>query len=145
MADKEYVYWGTVLLDDGTEEVLDLEEHGWAEPTRLARVKRFALIPNGREKTLTGSDYPPVVVNIPDKAKPVFKTRVKVSTPVGKPARGEEVLIPARIRCYGIGYKLGKLEHMLWVIPTGAVEVGPETYFGDMLLSQLTHSGVIAE
>jgi hypothetical protein len=137
---EEYVYWGTILLDDGTEEVLNLEVHGWAEPTRLARVKRFALVPNGREKTLSGEDYPVVVVNIPEKAKPVFKTRVKVST-----GKGEEIRVPASIRCYGVGYKLGRHEHILWVIPTGAIEVGPETFFGDQLLSKLTHSGVIAE
>lgn len=134
MADREYIFWGTILLDDGTEEVLDLEAHGWAEPTRLARVKRFALVPKDGAMTLQGTEFQPVVVNIPETAKPVFKTRVKVATPIGDTTGRHN----ARLRIYGVGYKRGRNEFILWVLPTGAIEVGEDSLFADALLRQLT-------
>ena len=135
---KEYVYWGTLLLDDGSEVVLDLEEHGWAEKSRLARTRRFALVPKDDAKlTLNGTPYPPVVVNIPENAKPVFKTRVKGASPIGD-TTGRQ---PAQIRLYGIGYKLRNNEPMVWVLPTGAIEVGEDSLFADLLLRQLTFIG----
>lgn len=132
---KEYIYWGTVLLRDGSEELLDLEEHGWADKDRLAQTVRFALIPKeDAPKTLHGQDFPPIVVNIPEGAKPVFKTRVKAATPIGNTSGRH----PVQFRLYGIGYKLGSHEPMLWVLPTGAIEMGPDSFFADQLLRALT-------
>jgi hypothetical protein len=133
---REYIFWGTVLLNDGTEELLDLEEHGWADKERLANTVRFSLIPkDGAPKTLYGSDFVPIVVNIPKGAKPVFKTRVKNAVPVMSTGGRH----PVSFRMYGIGYKLGNQEPMLWVLPTGAIEVGEDSKFADMLLNALTY------
>jgi hypothetical protein len=119
-----FPYKGAFLLDDGSEELLDLEVRGWADPARLDRTRRFTLIPN------EGEALPVLTIAIPTGGKPVFKARAFGSfATVG--AEGE--LEPA-FRCYAAGYKVGRREVITWVYPTGAVEVGPEPSFaGDML------------
>lgn len=132
----QFVYWGALILDDGSEHIIDFDQKGWAEPTRLARTVRFSLVPKGKVLTLKGRDYPTIVVNIPIGGKPVFKTRVKSSTPMG-PSEGRH---PASIRIYGIGYKKGNQEHLSWVLPTGDIEVGEDSVYSDLLVRQLTYT-----
>lgn len=127
---KEYLFWGVITLDDASEHRLDLEEHGWAEKTRLARTVRFALIP----KDDAPDYFRPVVVNIPTGAKPVFKTRVKVANPIGD-TTGR---VSATIRIYGIGYKQGGHEPLFWILPNGAIEFGEDSPLADLMLRQAT-------
>lgn len=120
-----FAYDCALILDDGSEIPVDLEVHGWAEAKRLARVKTFTLIPKD------GIDLPIVVTNIPEGAKPVFKHRVKANVLINT---GAPI---AKIRIYGVGYKKGRTEHLLWVLPNGAIEVGPDSPMADLILDYL--------
>lgn len=134
---SEYPFWGAITLDDSSEVLLDLEEHGWAEKSRLARTVRFALIP----KDDAPEHLRPVIVNLPRGSKPVFKSRVKVANPIGKAVDVDGVPIirqSATLRIFGIGYKMGALEHLLWVLPNGVIEVGADSAMSDVLLRSMT-------
>lgn len=126
---KAYPYLAVVVLDDSSEEVLDLEERGWAEPTRLARVRQFSLVPKSDDVAL-----PVVSVHIPAGAKPVFKSRAfgVISSSPSSPG----VLEPW-FRCYAVGYKKGRSEVLAWVLPTGAIEVGPDPLLADVIFAAM--------
>lgn len=74
MADT-YVYNAEAQLTDGQAVLLDLERHGWADKDMLAKTVRWTLLPKDGAKTMRGTDYPFVVVNIPRGAKAVFRSR----------------------------------------------------------------------
>ena len=126
---KAYPYLAAVVLDDDSEVILDLEEHGWAEPTRLARVRQFSLVPKNDDVSL-----PVVCVHIPAGAKPVFKSRAfgVISTSTSSPG----VLEPW-FRCYAVGYKQGKSEVLTWVLPNGSIEIGPDPTYADHIFNTL--------
>lgn len=133
-----FAYLAVLTLDDDSEVLVDLEVHGWAEPERLARVRRFALIPK------PDIAMPPVVINIPAGAKPVFKSTRMVSGPIGvrPPLLPENATVqlayPVDMRCYAVGYKRGTTEVLTWILPTGGIEVGPKPSLADILLKHLS-------
>lgn len=123
---KEYVYLAAMMFEDGSETVVDLEERGWAEPTRLALVKRFTLIPKD------GVDMPVVSVQIPDDCKPVFKTRV--FGVIGMSSGDSQSVM----RCYAVGYHCkGGAETLTWVLPNGCIEVGADPLLAGPLFRHL--------
>ena len=107
-------------LNDGTEVKLNPEVHGWAEPERLAKVKVWSIIPR--------SDvWPVVTVQIPEGAKPIFKSRVYGK---GLPATGGP-----SFRAYAIGWH-DSTSHWTWVMPGGNIEVGEEPIYADLILTR---------
>lgn len=105
-------------LNDGSEVKLNPEVHGWAEPERLAKVKVWSLIPRV-------GNLPVVTIQIPDGAKPIFKSRVfsKFAGPVS-------------FRAYGIGWH-DTDSHWLWVMPGGNIDVGESPLFADLILAKM--------
>ncbi len=124
---SEYAYFAEVMLDDGTDQTLDLEAPGWADKSLLDRVVRWSLIPK------EGQRLPIVVVNVPQGAKPIFNTRVYVKMTTSN----EEEL--GRIRVYRIGYKLGKHHHWTWILPGGHIEsgTGDDSFLADTHMAAL--------
>lgn len=123
MTDKVYPYHAAAQLDDGTELLLDLEEHGWAAKEIMDHTVRFTLIP---KPGVTG--MPVVTVAIPKGAKPIFMSRA-----FGKLGMAEASV---KFRCYALGYKLGRTKYLAWVLPSGAVEIGPDPLIADQLIDQ---------
>lgn len=107
-------------LNDGTEVKLNPEEHGWAEPERLAQVRVWTIAPRSE-------GWPVVVVQIPEDSKPIFKSRV-----YGKGYPGLVNDLPI-FRAYAIGWHDTK-SHWTWVLPNGVIEVGEEPIYADMIL-----------
>ena len=128
---KEYAYFANATLDDGTEMVVDLEEHGWADKEMLARTVRWSLVPKGTHVDLSGQPYPLVQVGIPMGAKPIFRSRVfrGVITSRSSDQIERKVLPVLRVpefRCYCIGWIKGRTKTWTWVLPNGAIEVGTD-------------------
>jgi hypothetical protein len=119
-------YRGAFTYNDGTEELLELDAHGWADPERLDKTTQLALIPKD-------GVLPVVSVNIPDGGKPVFKSRVFGNILLSGGGQGTS------FRCYAVGYKKGRLEYLVWVLPTGDIEVGPEPTLATDILRKLTN------
>lgn len=113
-------------LNDGTEVKLNPEEHGWAEPERLAKVKVWSLIPRDQ------NGMPVVTVQIPEGSKPIFKSRV-----YGKGLPGIEGA--PSFRCYAIGWHDTE-SHWTWVMPGGNIEVGEDPLYADLILRRLSGS-----
>ena len=136
MSGKGYVYNAEALLDDGAYLLLDLEEQGWADKERLAHTVRWSLVPKGNASPpLDGTNWPTVIVAIPPNAKPVFKARsfgkVRISSSDNDMnAQTSEPLF----LCYGIGWKDGSDERIVWVLPTGDVEFGTNPTLADLIL-----------
>ena len=128
---KEFVYLAEAQLKDGPSVLLDLEEHGWADPALLARTVRWSLVPKEGAVTEKGLPFPIIVVDIPEKGKAVFKSRGYGATVVNS---DQELFKP--FRCYGIGYKLGRTTHLLWVLPSGDIEMntGDGIFLAELLL-----------
>jgi hypothetical protein len=127
--EKAYPYLGEFLLDDDTSVVVDLEEHGWAEPSRLARVRRISLVPKpDAPPTMGGGPWPVVIVHVPPRARPVFKSRAFGRIAMGS---GEGGIV---FRCYALGYATQKRQTLTWVLPTGDIEVGDDPELADMIL-----------
>lgn len=127
-----YTYLAVADLDDGTSRMLDLEVRGWADKSLLRRVIRWSLIPKEGATTMTGGSCPIVSVVIPPRGRPVFKSRVYGTiSATGLPS--------VSFRCYGIGYKLGPLTHLAWVLPTGDIEMttGEDSLLAEVLLQRL--------
>lgn len=131
MTEKVFPYHAEAQLNDGTAELLDLEERGWADPERLAKVVKWSFIPKAdATPPWGGGKWPVVIVAIPSGAKPVFKARAFGSFGTGNSEGG------VKFRCYAIGYKLGSEEYLTWVLPTGDIEVG-EPAMADQILSAI--------
>lgn len=111
----------TAQLNDGSEVKLNPEQHGWAEPERLAKVKVWSVIP--REH----STLPPVIVQIPEGAKPIFKSRVYGK---GLPGTGGPTF-----RAYAIGWHDTE-SHWIWVFPNH-IEYGEEPLYAQLVLDGL--------
>lgn len=107
-----YAYVAVAELDDGSEVVLDLEQRGWADKALLRRTVRWTLLPKDTEHERR---LPIVSVAIPPKGRPVFRTRVYGWIGTG--------IAPGSFRCYAVGYKLGRMTHLVWVMPTGDIEM----------------------
>lgn len=119
MSDKVYAYLAEAQLSDGSSVLLDLEEHGWADPELLARTVRWTLFPKDDHQTVKGTKYPFVVVNIPSDGKPVFRSkRYGTLSDAGG--------IGVDFRCYAVGYKQGGKTFLVWVTPTGDIEVADD-------------------
>lgn len=132
---SDYIYLAVAQLNDDSETVLDLEERGWADKEVLSRTKRWTLIPkDDAPKTIGGEPraYPIVSVAIPEGGKPVFKTRVYGTAQVNGDGEGTPMF-----RCYALGYKLGRRTHWVWILPTGDVEVGDDSFFANLLLARM--------
>jgi len=136
MTEKLYAYNAEAQLNDGTFELLDLEEHGWADPDRLAKTVKWSLIPKASaEPPMGGGTWPVVIVTIPEGGKPVFKSRAYGTIAVsGNDGRDNGVLF----RCYAVGWKLGSEERLLWVLPTGDVDFSDEPALADAILRNMT-------
>jgi hypothetical protein len=141
---KQYAYFANASLDDGSEVVVDLEEHGWADKEMLSRTVRWALVPNGTQLTLTGQPYPLVQVAIPAGAKPVFRSRVFRAIITQRSSEQAErkvipVLVHPEFRAYCIGWKKGRVHTWTWVLPNGAIEVttDDDSHLGNVLRAHL--------
>jgi hypothetical protein len=141
---KDYAYVANATLDDGSEAVVDLEEHGWADKEMLSRTVRWALVPNGTQVMLTGQPYPLVQVTIPAGAKPIFRSRVFRSIITQRSSdQIERKVIPVlrfpEFRAYCIGWKKGRQHVWTWVLPNGAIEVttDDDSHLGTLLRSRL--------
>lgn len=110
-------------LNDGTEVKLNPEEHGWAEPERLSKVKVWSILPRV-------AGLPVVSIQIPDGAKPIFKSRV-----YGKGYPGTDNGLPM-FRAYAIGWH-DTASHWTWVLPGGVIEVGDDPIYGPMILQHM--------
>lgn len=102
MADT-YEYTAELQLNDGSLIPVNLEERGWAEPERLAATHVFSLIPKGQA--------PIVRINIPEGAKPIFKSRKIILATAGK-----------EFRSYAVGWFKDGVSHWTWVAPDGSIE-----------------------
>jgi hypothetical protein len=111
-------------LNDGTEVKMDPEVHGWAEPERLSRVVVWTIVP--RE----GVALPVVTVQIPEDAKPIFKSRV-----YGKGLPYEGSTLPS-FRAYAIGWHDTE-SHWTWVMPGGNIQVGEDPLYVDLILKKM--------
>lgn len=110
-------------LNDGSEVKLDPEERGWAEPERLSQVKVWSIVPRDQ------NGMPVVTVQIPESAKPIFKSRVYGK---GLPGTGN----PLQFRAYAIGWHDTE-SHWIWVMPNGNIEVGEDPLYADLLLKRM--------
>lgn len=115
MDDLAYVL--TAQLNDGTEHILDPDKRGWADKKILSQTRIWSLVPK-----VGGT---PVVVQIPENAKPVYKSRV-----YGK------VVGDVKFRAYAIGFKRGKFTYWVWVAPYG-VEFGDDPVYASQYLNKL--------
>ncbi len=122
MSAEVFEYDAAAILDDGTEIKLDLETHGWAEPERLSKVKVWSIIPR------PNSTLPVVTVQIPENAKPIFKSRV-----YGKGLPG---LGGPSFRAYAIGWH-DKESHWIWVMPSGNIEFGDDPIYAQIVLDAM--------
>ena len=128
---KEYVYFANATLADGSDiGAIDLEEPGWANKEMLAQTVRWSLVPKPGAKTIGGGDYPVVQIAIPQGAKPIFRTRVYMST-----------VDYVGFRCYCIGWKKGRTFVWTWVLPTGSIEVGTgdDSHLADVLRTHINN------
>ncbi len=128
---SEFPYLANATLDDGSEVVVDLEEHGWADKVMLAHTVRWSLVPKENYLTMTGGLWPLVSINIPTGAKPVYRSRVYAGFGVG-------ITVPA-FRVFCIGWKLGSTTVWTWILPTGSIEVGTDddSHLADVLRTHL--------
>lgn len=111
-------------LSDGSEVILDPETKGWAEPERLAKVVNWSIVPRNQ------NGLPTISVQIPEGAKPIFKTRV-----YGKGYPGIDNGLPV-FRCYAVGWHDTE-SHWLWVLPTGDIEVGEDPQLAPLILQKM--------
>lgn len=112
-------------LNDGTEVKLNPEEHGWAEPERLAQVRVWSIIPRNE-------NWPVITVQIPEGAKPIFKSRVYGK---GYPGTNDTTGLPV-FRAYAIGWH-DSTSHWTWVLPGGNIEVGDDPLYADLILQTM--------
>jgi len=116
-----FVYNGELQVHDGSSYLIDFEKQGWADKELLAQTRRFTLLPKEGAVTMKGLPYPIVVVNIPENAKPIYRSRVYRRNEAD--AEGNLLI---DFRAYCIGYKRGKTNYWTWVLPTGDIETGIE-------------------
>ena len=136
----DYAFMAVATLDDGSEVILDLEEHGWADKELLARTRHWALSPKPEHITLQGRPFPFVSIAIPEGAKPIFRSRVYVGNITGRSSDQIErkviphLMLPA-FRAYCIGWMKGRTKVWTWVLPDGSIEVGSgdDSRLGDMM------------
>lgn len=105
-----FAYRAELQLHDGSTEIVNLEERGWAEPERLANTRVFSLLPISE-----GTRWPTIRVVIPEGAKPVFKTRNNVGMTAG-----------FNYRTYAVGWFKDGETHWTWVLPNGNIEQGTD-------------------
>lgn len=117
----------TLQLTDGSEVKLNPEEHGWAEPERLAQVRVWSIIPRVQ-------GLPPIVVQIPEGAKPIFKSRV-YGKGFGPGASKDGITFPS-FRAYAVGWH-DTVSHWIWVLPNGSIEVGDDPIYAELLLNHM--------
>ena len=103
-----FEYTAELQLHDGSIVPVNLEEHGWADPDRLANTRALTLIPRN-----VASGWPFVRINIPEGAKPIFKSRNNVGATAG-----------FQMRVYAVGWFKDGESHWTWVFPGGALEQG---------------------
>jgi hypothetical protein len=101
-----FEYSAELQLNDGSVVPVNLEEHGWAEPDRLANTRVFSLIPRS-----IGAGWPMVRIHIPEGAKPIFKSRNNVGATAG-----------FEMRVYAAGWFKDGQNHWTWIFPGGAIE-----------------------
>jgi hypothetical protein len=101
-----FEYTAELQLNDGSLVQVDLEERGWAEPDRLANTRVFSLVPRQ-----LGTGWPLIRINIPDGAKPVFKSRRNVLATAGQ-----------EFRAFAVGWFKDGSTHWTWVMPGGSIE-----------------------
>jgi hypothetical protein len=123
-AGPEFEYYGEFQLEDGSVELQDLEEQGWAAKERIAATRRFSLVP----KNVDGRNLRVVMVDIPEGAKPVFYSEVYRKF-------NRNALIQFRV--YVIGWKKGSEERVLQVLPSGDIEFAAESTAAPVLLDHI--------
>lgn len=119
-----FEYTAEFQLNDGSIQQVDLEEHGWAEPERLAQTRVLTLVPKN-----SASRWPFVRIHIPEGSKPVFKSRMNMRF-LGAGPMNEPVF-----RIYAAGWHKGHTTHWTWVFPNGAIETETDDpTFNDILV-----------
>ena len=101
---ETFAYTAELQLHDGSTVAIDLEERGWAEPERLSQTRAFTLVPKS-------TAWPRVMINIPEGAKPIFKSRNSVGMTAG-----------FEFRSYAVGWFKDGDSHWTWVMPGGVIE-----------------------
>lgn len=128
-----FAYTAELQLNDGSLVQIDLEEHGWAEPERLANTRALTLIPKD-----TTSKWPFVRVHIPEGSKPVFKSRMNM-----KLISAQGMGIPT-FRAYAVGYHKGNDTFWTWVFPNGSIEQNTDDpTFNDILVKAANEAAVM--
>lgn len=116
-----FEYIAELQLNDGSLVQVNLEERGWAEPERLANTRVFTLLPKNID-----SKWPLFRVNIPEGAKPIFKSRMSVGMHAGY-----------RLRVYAAGWFKDGESHWTWLFPNGAMETSTDD---PTILDLMTHA-----
>jgi hypothetical protein len=120
-----FAYWAELTQADGSLVQLDLEEHGWAEPERLAQARAFTIVPKD-----TNSRWPFIRVHVPEGAKPIFKSRPIMNL---KPF-GVELF-----RAYAVGWFKDGESHWTWAFPNGSIETETDNpTIADLLAKSIT-------
>ncbi len=120
---SDLLYNAVAQLNDGSEVLLDLNKKGWADPEILNKTVGWMLVPKEQ------NGMPVVSVSIPEKGKPVYKSRVYGK---GLPGSG----LPS-FRAYAIGYKKGRTTYWVWVLPNGVIEFTDEPRFAQLILNKM--------
>lgn len=116
-----FKYEVALQLNDGSNHKFSLDEHGWADKEQLKQTTEISLIP------IEGSNLPVVAIAVPEGSKPIIKTRVFGSF-------GAHDTNTDAFRVYAAGYKKGRSQHLLWILPNGAIEMGDSPKYADLLL-----------
>lgn len=120
-----FKYEVALQLNDGSNHKFALDEKGWANKEQLSRTTEISLIPSG------DTALPVVACQIPEGAKPVIKSRV-----FGHIGAGGDGPAVNAFRVYAIGYKQKRRrEYIIWILPNGTIEMGPEPVYAPLLLS----------
>jgi len=105
---------------DDTTQLVDMDVPGWD-----ASLDEFVAVVSliGKADGVTR-----LTVQIPEDARPIAKSRVKVL--LANDDLGELV----KIRIYGVGYESGGVTVLAWLLPDRSVELGEDSRMADLML-----------
>jgi len=124
---ETFVLMCVALLADNSVVVLDMDEPSYRDVlfgTGSARVTSLTMVPKPGVLATDNAPFRPLVMNIPDGATPVLKTRFKAL-----------MFGDASLRIYGVGYAENGREFLAWVLPDGSIEIGPDSGIADAMLA----------
>jgi len=118
-------------LLDGSSVRVDMDVSGWTAVLER-ELASLSLVPKDGVLASDGTSFQPVTVQIPTGARPLAFSRVKKSFSSSFGAL-------AGLRIYGVGYSMrDEVDVIVWVLPDGSIEVGPDTFLSDVMLDQMT-------